>query len=100
MPMPLSVAPGAPNASAPWSAQVADALAARTVAIVPDALPQPVVAALRAEALARDAAGGSRQAHVGRGHGTVADPATRGDRIAWLAETATLPAERAYAQMM
>lgn len=64
------------------AAIVAD-LAARGYAIVPDALPPAAVDALRAHAMARDAAGELAPARVGRGDAAQRAP-DRGDRIAWL----------------
>lgn len=79
-----------------WALQVAHALAQGDVAIVTAVLPGAAIAALRAEALARDAAGASRPAGTGRGAAQHADAAVRGDRIAWLAPDGALPAETLY----
>jgi SM-20-related protein len=56
-------------------------------------LPEPAIAALRAEARRRDAAGEFRVAGIGRGASRVERSDIRGDRILWLEEQARSAAE-------
>src|SRR6478735_7672392 len=56
-------------------------------------LPEQAIAALRAEARRRDAAGEFHAAGVGRGPARVERSDIRGDRILWLAEHAHCAAE-------
>jgi SM-20-related protein len=75
-------------------ATAVDGIAVAGHAIVPAFLPPVAIAALRAEALRRDAAGELVTAGVGRGAARRERADMRGDRIRWLDETAMSPAER------
>jgi SM-20-related protein len=75
-------------------ATVVDAIAVSGHAIVPHFLPLPAIAALRAEVLRQDAAGELTAAGFGRGAARREHADVRGDRIRWLDESATSPAER------
>lgn len=72
---------------------VCDAIAGDRVAVVPDFVPGPIVAALAGEARRRDAAGEFHPARVGRGEHRVERADVRGDRTLWLDEWAPAPAE-------
>ncbi len=65
-------------------------------AVVDDALPTALVAALQAEFHAVHAEGGFRPAAIGRGGERHVDPEVRGDEMMWLAPDAPLPAWQAY----
>lgn len=65
----------------------------RGFAIEPAFLPDPVVAALRAEARRRDAAGEFRAAGIGRAGARTERGDIRGDRILWLDEASPAAAE-------
>ncbi|MFX5839348.1 hypothetical protein ABTE60_18735, partial [Acinetobacter baumannii] len=52
--------------------------------VLPDALPADLVAALREELGARDAAGAFHAAGIGRGVAHQVRGSVRGDRISWL----------------
>lgn len=56
-------------------------------------MPEPQIAALRAEARRRDAAGEFHAARIGRGTSRVERPDIRGDRILWLDERTPRDAE-------
>ena len=71
-------------------------LAERGLAVVPDFLPSGDVAALRDEALRREAAGELAPAGVGRGAARGARAELRGDRIRWLDEDEPAVAERPF----
>lgn len=88
----MSGVAGAPD---PVVAQVVAGLAERGCAIVPHALPAAAIAALRARALALDAAGALAPARVGRGPGRDRRDDVRGDRIRWLDAGTHDPAEAA-----
>ncbi len=83
------------DAADPVAAQVVAGLAEHGYAIVPHALPAAAIAALRARALALDAAGALAPARVGRGAGRDRRDDVRGDRIRWLDERTQDPAEAA-----
>lgn len=68
-------------------------LAGQGFAVVPDFLPPPAIAALRREALRRDAAGELVAAGVGRPSERAVRDDIRGDRIAWLEDDRPAPAE-------
>ncbi len=68
-------------------------LAGQGFAVVPDFLPPPAIAALRSEALRRDAAGELVAAGLGRASERVVRDDIRGDRIAWLDDDRPAPAE-------
>jgi SM-20-related protein len=70
-----------------------DAIAAGHCAVVPGFLPEPIVAALAAEARRRDRAGDFRAARVGRGGQREERSDIRGDRTLWLDEWGPAPAE-------
>lgn len=72
-----------------------DAIAERGWYVKADFWPQEAVAALRAEALARQRAGAFRPAGVGRGQARVRRE-IRGDAIAWLEPQDESPAVRAW----
>jgi len=76
-------------------AAIADSLAVRGFAVAADFLAQADVAALRAEALRRRAAGELHAARVGRGASAQRDPALRGDEICWLDAAGASPPEQA-----
>jgi SM-20-related protein len=88
------------RAMPPWSARVADALAGNRVAVIEGAFAADTIASLRAEASRRDAEGDLRAAGIGRGSAKAVAQAVRGDRIAWLDEASTHPAERDYLAQM
>lgn len=66
--------------------------------VLPDALPADLVAALREELVARDAAGVLHAAGIGRGAAHQVRGSVRGDRIAWL--QASWPAAARYLSLM
>lgn len=72
-----------------------EAVAAEGLAVVRDAIPAPLVAALRVVAHERDASGEFRAAGVGRAAGRVERADVRGDRIRWLEPAEARPAEAA-----
>jgi SM-20-related protein len=72
-----------------------DQLAERGFAIEGSFLPLADVAALRAEAQRRHAAGELRPARVGRGAGAQRAVSIRGDEIGWLDVASATPPERA-----
>lgn len=74
---------------------IADALAARGFAVVPEFLAQNEVSALHSEALRLRAAGEFHAARVGRGSEMQRDAAIRGDEICWLDARAASEPERA-----
>ena len=76
-------------------AKVIGDLAARGFAIVTDFLPAQAIAALRAEALRRDAAGELVAAGIGRATERAVRSDIRGDRIRWLDDEHSAPAEQA-----
>jgi SM-20-related protein len=78
------------------TAGIADALAERGFAIVPDWLPPDQVAALAEEAQALSAGGRFKHAGVGRGAGHAVRREIRGDSILWLDEQAPTAAQAAY----
>ncbi len=82
------------DAAADVIGQVVAGLAERGLAIVGDFLPRRVIAALRSEALRREAAGELVAAGVGRATGRTVRSDIRGDRIRWLDEDDPAPAER------
>jgi SM-20-related protein len=88
---PLETAPSA----AGMAAAVVAAIAAEGLAIVPGAVPAPLVRALRDVARARDAAGEFHAAAVGRGAGRAERKDVRGDRIRWLEPSEAGPADAA-----
>jgi SM-20-related protein len=71
------------------------AVAARSCAVVPDFLPPPVIMALAAAALRREAAGDFRPAGIGHGPTHAEHSDIRGDRTLWLDDQARAPPERA-----
>ena len=75
-------------------AEVVAGLGERGLAIAGNFLPGRAIAALRAEALRRDADGELAAAGIGRATGRVIRSAIRGDRIRWLDEDNPAPAER------
>lgn len=75
-------------------ARVCAAIAAEACTVVPDFLPPPVIAALAAEALRRDAAGEFHASRIGRGRNCSERSDIRGDRTLWLDERAPARAER------
>jgi SM-20-related protein len=70
-------------------------LAGDGIAVVPRFLLAAAVAALRDEAMRRDAASSLAAAGVGRGSARVVREEVRGDRIGWLDERDPAPPERA-----
>ena len=70
-------------------------IAERGWAVVADFLPGEIVAGLRTRALALDRAGLLAPARVGRGTRSVERTDVRGDRIAWLTDADSAPADRA-----
>ncbi len=68
-------------------------LAGEGIAVVRTFLPDTTIAALRGEALRRDAAGLLAAAGVGRARAVRED--VRGDRVGWLDESTPVPTERA-----
>ncbi len=91
---PSTPAPRAAPSGAAMTALV-DGIARDGYAITPAFLSAATVAALRRRALALDAAGGLAPAAVGRGQIRRRASEVRGDRIAWLDESAASPAESA-----
>jgi len=81
-------------------ARVCAAIAAETVAVIPDFLPAPIVASLAAVARRRDAAGEFRAAGIGRGAIRLERWDIRGDRTLWLDVQASAPAEQALWQVL
>jgi SM-20-related protein len=75
-------------------AAIVTGLAGEGIAIVADFLPEATIAALRAEALRRDAAGLLAAAGTGRGAMRTVRADVRGDRLGWLDEGDVSPAER------
>ena len=69
------------------------AIEERGWAVAAGFLPEPAIAALRAEARRREAVGEFHAAGVGRGAGRVERADIRGDRILWLDEHAPCAAE-------
>jgi SM-20-related protein len=82
-----------PDSSSAVAAIVAG-LAGEGIAIVADFLPEPTIAALRAEAMRRDAAGLLAAAGTGRRAKRTVRAGVRGDRIGWLDEGDVSPGER------
>ena len=78
----------------PSLARVCAAIAAQEAVVVPDFLPEPMIAALAAEARRREARGEFHPARVGRGAHRSERADIRGDRTLWLDETAPAPAEQ------
>ena len=76
-------------------ARVCAAVAAESIAIVPDFLPKATIVALASEARRRDAAGEFRNARIGRGLDRIERRDVRGDRMLWLEAQAPARAERA-----
>jgi SM-20-related protein len=76
-------------------ASVVAGLAGDGLAVVREFLPGPAIAALRDEAMRRDAAGSLVAAGVGRGSARAVREEVRGDRIGWLDERDPAPPERA-----
>jgi SM-20-related protein len=70
-------------------------IAERGRAVVRDALAPGIVGGLRDRAVALDAAGAFAPAGVGRGGARVRRPDLRGDRIHWLDDADSVPAEAA-----
>ncbi|HEV2219643.1 MAG TPA: 2OG-Fe(II) oxygenase [Casimicrobiaceae bacterium] len=87
-------APRAAPSGAAISALV-DGVARHGYAVTPAFLSAVTIEALRRRVLALDAAGGLAPAGVGRGHLRRRASEVRGDRIAWLDESAASPAESA-----
>lgn len=87
----LKMTPAAVESSA--LTRVCDALIEDRVAVVPEFMPAPVVAALAGEARRRDAAGEFRPARIGRGEQRAERGDVRGDRTLWLDEWAPAPPE-------
>jgi len=75
--------------------RICGAIAAVGWTVVEDCVARPLVTALRATMCGRDAEGELRAAGVGRGDRRVERADIRGDRIAWLDESALAPPERA-----
>ena len=75
--------------------ETVDQLARSGVAVVRDFLPGPGIAALRDEALGRDARGDLQRAGVGRAATRMVRDDIRGDRILWLDDGSPTPAQRA-----
>jgi len=69
-------------------------IAGEGIAVVPRYLPAATIAALRCEALRRDAAGLLAPAGTGHGADRLVREDVRGDRIGWLDEIDPAPAER------
>ena len=86
---------GRDAASSAAIAEVVAGLGERGLAIVRDFLPPRAIAALRSEALRRDAARELVAAGVGRAAERAIRSDVRGDRIRWLDEQNPAPAERA-----
>lgn len=80
-------------------APLLDALAGRGWHVQPDFLPEETVAALRAECLARHAAGGFHAAGVGAGRARVLNE-IRGDHVLWLEADDPHPAVQDYLSAM
>ena len=78
----------------PAIAAIVDGLAGEGIAIVAKFLPEVTIAALRAEALRRDAAGLLTAAGTGRGSGRAVREDVRGDRVGWIDASDAVPAER------
>src|SRR5947209_7719950 len=80
-------------------AKIAEAIAGDGFAVVPDFLPEPQLAALRAECRRRDAEGLFTPARVGRSSSRAERADVRGDRTLWLhdvnAAAAEVPLRRA-----
>jgi len=76
--------------------RICEAIAQRGYAVETEFLPATVVASLREDAMRRDAAGEFRPAAVGRGTARTQGAGIRGDRIAWIDETQTMPAVRPW----
>ncbi len=68
--------------------------------VLPGFLPTPLIAALRDELRARDVAGEFHAAGIGRGASQQVQRQIRGDRIAWLATAAEMPAASEYLAIM
>jgi SM-20-related protein len=77
----------------PQHLEICAAIEGRGWAVEAAFLPEPAIAALRAEARRRDAAGEFRVAGIGRGASRVERSDIRGDRILWLEEQARSAAE-------
>ena len=73
---------------------VAQGIATRGCATVPDAFSPSLVAALRARAQELHAEGAMRHAGVGRGLARATDPAVRGDVVHWLDPAQAAACER------
>lgn len=74
---------------------IVEAVATEGLAVVREAIPAPLVGALRAAARERDAAGEFHAAGVGRAAARVERANVRGDRIRWLEPVDAKPAEAA-----
>jgi len=74
---------------------IVDALAAQGYAVVANFLAEPTIVALRREAGRHAAAGELAAAGVGRGGARMERADIRGDRVRWLDDDASVPAERA-----
>ena len=82
-----------------WSAVLA-ALPEPGYVVLPGFLPSSLVAALREELRALDAAGQFHAAGIGRGASQQVQRQIRGDRIRWLEAAACMPAASAYLAIM
>ena len=74
---------------------IVEAIATEGLVVVREAIPAPLVGALRDAARKRDAAGEFRAAGVGRATARVERANVRGDRIRWLEPADAKPAEAA-----
>lgn len=81
-------------------ARVCSAIAAESIAVIPDFLAAPIVASLAADARRRDAAGEFCAAGIGRGTIRLERRGIRGDRTLWLDAQAPAPAERILLQAL
>jgi SM-20-related protein len=84
-----------PRATVATVASIVEAIADEGLAVVPHAIPQTLVRALRDAGRQRDAAGEFHVAAVGRGAARTERSELRGDRIRWLEPWDARPAETA-----